>query len=405
MDVFKAFFLLEDLRPRILITVFTLASLSTIVLVIRFCTRKCIVGKVSMSDYMMACALLLTWGLCACNYYQLSFGSGTKRTPQVPPTATQEEADAFWNYWLFGSAISWYAYHIGYLSIMCFIKLSILFFYIPFATQRTFRRLVITSIVIVIIISIYCILIVAFQCPRDPSYAVSPAILSGWGVGDCFDLRVVLYWQAGWSLGSDLVVLLLPMPVLLSLRMRRGKRLFIIAIFSVSLFVPIASAIRLWSLYLWANSGDRSRYYGGYIIFWSQVEINTAIICASAPSVQPLFKRMFKKMSCGQPSRGPSYYYGGRTSLPGLTATGMAMNLRRDSIDILETPTRAYSSSRGHVDDQYYDETSIFHSAEEEEIRARIRALSYPPTTYSRPTSPSSIFSLPLQRHNDLRGA
>ncbi|RII08822.1 hypothetical protein CUC08_Gglean007218 [Alternaria sp. MG1] len=216
----------------------------------------------------MAVALLFTWGLCACNHYQLFFGSGTKSNPEVPPTATKEETDAFWEYWLFGTVASWYAYHIGYLFITSLIKLSILCFYLGFATQRTFRRLVITSIVIVVVIGIYCIFIVAFQCLENPSDALSPAILSGWGDGHCFDLRIVLYWQAGWSLGSDLVVLLLPMPILLALRMPRGKRLSVIAIFAVSLLIPIASGIRLWSLFLWANSGDLARYYSAYIIFW-----------------------------------------------------------------------------------------------------------------------------------------
>jgi hypothetical protein len=122
--------------------------------------------------------------------------------------------------------------------------------------------------VIVVVIGIYCIFIVAFQCLENPSDDLSPAILSGWGDGHCFDLRIVLYWQAGWSLGSDLVVLLLPMPILLALRMPRGKRLSVIAIFAVSLLIPIASGIRLWSLFLWANSGDLARYYSAYIIFW-----------------------------------------------------------------------------------------------------------------------------------------
>ena len=70
---------------------------------------------------------LFTWGLCACNHYQLFFGSGTKSNPKVPPTvsivllstaisgvkmlnedlkATKEETDAFWEYWLFGTVAS-----------------------------------------------------------------------------------------------------------------------------------------------------------------------------------------------------------------------------------------------------------------------------------------------------------
>ncbi|RYO72901.1 hypothetical protein AA0113_g626 [Alternaria arborescens] len=186
--------------------------------------------------------------------------------------------------------------------------------------------------------------------------------------------------------------------------MPRGKRLSVIAIFAVSLLIPIASGIRLWSLFLWANSGDLARYYSAYIIFWSQVEINTAIMCASAPSIQPLLKRMINRIPCGRPSHSPSYYYGGRTSLPGLTAVETERNLRRDSIDILETPTRTYGSSGGHANNQSHDKTSSSYNTEEEDIRARVRALSCPPTVYLRPTSSSSIFSLPLQANNNIEG-
>jgi vacuolar-type H+-ATPase subunit I/STV1 len=140
--------------------------------------------------------------------------------------------------------------------------------YLGFATRRTFRRLVYISIIVIAAVSIFSIFIVAFQCPKEPSFAVSPALLQNRGAGHCFDLSIVFYWQASWSIGSDVVILLLPMPILFSLRMRTIKRLSVIAVFAVSLLIPIASIVRLCALILWANSGLHARYYGGYIIFW-----------------------------------------------------------------------------------------------------------------------------------------
>ncbi|KAJ4372974.1 hypothetical protein N0V83_003265 [Neocucurbitaria cava] len=52
-----------------------------------------------------------------------------------------EKMEALAKHLNFGSAASWYAYHIGYLAIMGLIKLSILAFYLSFATHRTFRIL------------------------------------------------------------------------------------------------------------------------------------------------------------------------------------------------------------------------------------------------------------------------
>jgi hypothetical protein len=140
--------------------------------------------------------------------------------------------------------------------------------YLGFTTQRFFRILVKLSIVVIAGLGIYSIFVIAFLCPKDPSYAFSIAIITDRGAGHCHDLRMILSWQAGWGLLSDTIILLLPMPILFSLRMRRTQRLSVVAVFSVSLLIPIASAVRLWGLCLWADSGTHAQYYGGYIIFW-----------------------------------------------------------------------------------------------------------------------------------------
>lgn len=44
------------------------------------------------------------------------------------------------------------------------------------------------------------------------------------------------------------------------------------------------------------------------MLLWTQIEINTAIICASVPSLQPIFKRIFGRLMS---FRGGSYYYYG----------------------------------------------------------------------------------------------
>jgi vacuolar-type H+-ATPase subunit I/STV1 len=125
------------------------------------------------------------------------------------------------------------------------------------------------SIVVVAVGSIVMILVVALQCPKNPSY--SEAGVHNRGAGNCFALSVTFYWQAGFNIGSDVFIILLPMPLLLSLHMRMVKRFSLVAVFAVSFLIPIASAVRLWALNLWANSGPYTLYYGGYILFWSVV--------------------------------------------------------------------------------------------------------------------------------------
>ncbi|KAF1848944.1 uncharacterized protein K460DRAFT_415403 [Cucurbitaria berberidis CBS 394.84] len=375
-----------DLRPTIEITAFVLTGVSTMVVAVRCYCRVWIVGRLKLYDYIMLVALLCTWGLCACNHYQLMFGSGAQSGPKGMPKNL-----------LFGSAVSWYVYHIGYSAVMGMIKLSILVFYLSFATHRMFRILVHISITFVAAVSTLMIFILAFQCPKKPSYAFSPAILKDRGAGHCFDLRIVFYWQAGFSIGSDLVILVLPMPLLVSLRMNTMKRISLMAVFSIGLLVPIASGVRLWGLILWANSGKLARYYGGYLIFWSQVEINTAIICASAPSLQPLVTRVFDKLARFQSPRGAYYYYGdGSNSISEPSVAEMIRSLPRDSISLLEPPDRVYYPSKTQVQEEFQTQVVIVkRSLEEEDIRSRVRAFSNQSPVHSHSTPPSSAFSTP----------
>jgi hypothetical protein len=126
--------------------------------------------------------------------------------------------------------------------------------------------------------------------------------------------------------------------------------------------------------------------------FRSQVEINTAIICASAPSIQPLIKHVVSKFCPFERSRGPYYYYGGRNSLP-LHVAEINGSVSRGSLSILEAPTPAHFSSKTRDHDSIQAKVIIVHTSEEEEIRARIRAFSGPSSVYSPPASPLSAYS------------
>lgn len=66
----------------------------------------------------------------------------------------------------------------------------------------------------------------------------------------------------------------------------------LIGIFSVGSISIIASAMRFYALYTYVNTKDVA-YDAIYILLWSQIEINIALISASAPALRPLFKKTF----------------------------------------------------------------------------------------------------------------
>lgn len=146
--------------------------------------------------------------------------------------------------------------------------------YLGFATRRTFRRLVQISMVIIALGSVLIILITALQCPEEPSYAVTAAAIFDRKAHNCLDLGPIFYTQAGFSIGSVIFIILLPMPLLLSLHMRKIDRICLVAVFAVSLLIPIASIVRLWALHLWTDNGSYTYMFWSVTLLWFAHEIH-----------------------------------------------------------------------------------------------------------------------------------
>lgn len=99
-----------------------------------------------------------------------------------------------------------------------------------------------------------------------------------------------------------------PSPALARFNATASLRLIValIGIFSVGSISILASAMRFYALYTYVNTKDVA-YDAIYILLWSQIEVNIALISASAPALRPLFKKTFGS-SAGASSYTP---YGG----------------------------------------------------------------------------------------------
>ena len=148
----------------------------------------------------------------------------------------------------------------------------------------------------------------------------------------------------------------------------------------------------LWRLYhLLVGTFIRKRRSGHMLnscTCRSQVEINTAIICASAPSFKPLIKRAFEKFPRFQRSRGACLHHGGRRrSNANYQVTEMTRSLPHDRNSLLEPPAVLYDPRKLEIQNEVQTHVFIMHTREEEEIRARVRAFSSPSFIVSHPTS------------------
>ncbi|EKG12360.1 hypothetical protein MPH_10477 [Macrophomina phaseolina MS6] len=281
--------------PQIRVTAFTLTSISTIIVGLRLYCNVHLLKRAGISDLFMSAALIMTWAIAVVNHYQVKYGTGQ----HIYDLGMSMDA-------LEGTLKSWYSFQIAYLVDLLFVKFSILFFYCAICDQKWFRTVIYSMMAIVGSFTIAMTFVNAFECP-NPSDAFTVEIIMA-GLGSCRDLHSMYFAQAGFNIASDVVIMLIPVPLLLRLQMSKARRIALFGIFSVSFVAVLASILRLWTLTIWAKSKDIP-YSGGPILIWSQIELNAAIISASFPSMKALFAHTFSEdTSTRQSSSGARYF-------------------------------------------------------------------------------------------------
>lgn len=198
-----------------------------------------------------------------------------------------------------GVLITWWMYRMVYVAALCFVKLSILYFFKTIASHRTVRHVVNGTVVVVSLYSFGAVMAAAFQCRKPSDAWNTEAYFTQFDAQpnpnapktQCYDPTILFIVTAALNLFSDLVILLIPIPILLSLSVPLRQRLALVGIFSVGVLAIVASSIRMHVMVLWAASPWNSAIYGADLLLWGQVEINSGIISASVPFLRLLCKR------------------------------------------------------------------------------------------------------------------
>jgi len=289
-----------------------------------------------------------------------------------------------------GVLVTWYIYRATYVIGLCFAKLSILFFYRAIASRTNFRRVLYVTIVFVILSTTAITIGNIFQCEK-PSDAWStkqffasfdgPKNPNKIRRGKCNNPTTLWVVSAAVNLFTDVVILLLPIPTLLSLRVPISKRLGLIGIFSVGIMAIVASCVRMWIMALWSESVSNSSRFGAELLLWGQVEVNAGIASASVPFLRLLFtrkheKEMIKDVEIGAPMRqankplqpdslhifagpdkGPN---GSPIWKPFITVPESLSSSSRDSVTVVDT-NATLSGGGGHRSTLSGDRTAAGH--------------------------------------------
>ena len=180
-----------------------------------------------------------------------------------------------------------------YLSIIALTKLSILCFYLRIFPNKMFRQLVFAVMAWVTVSGLIFIFLQVFQCtPISFNW-------EGWrgeyGAHRCFNVNKLVFTAAGFSIAQDVVILLMPLPLLAQLQTSWRVKLGAMFMFSLGIFVVITSCIRLRTIVLFARSTNPTWDYTDTLI-WTGLECSVSIMVASLPAIRALVSRVSPKL-------------------------------------------------------------------------------------------------------------
>ncbi|KAK7538224.1 uncharacterized protein J3D65DRAFT_321019 [Phyllosticta citribraziliensis] len=260
-----------------LVTCIIVTVVASIVVALRLYSRLVLVGGVGWDDVIISSSSILNIVLAVVASQEVRHGLGN-HVWENPPSETAKVFQ-----YVFASILI-------YLVSLCLTKLSILLQYLRiFGTQQAMRIACYATITFVVTYTFVAGFMNIFNCKPIHyfwSRALDPTS------GSCLDFEAVWFTHAGINIFSDFLVIVLPMPVLKSLKIHKRQKIALMAIFAFGSFGGVTAILRLKSLAKVSKSNDVT-YDNTGALLWSTVECNVAIMCASLPSLKVLISRYF----------------------------------------------------------------------------------------------------------------
>ncbi|KAJ5984730.1 hypothetical protein N7481_006829 [Penicillium waksmanii] len=177
-----------------------------------------------------------------------------------------------------------FAYILIYVATVPLIKFSILLFY-----RRIFGMTWTIGLCMFLTAGYFISCNVAFLvCCRPVSYYWSQ--YTDPAGGKCvFPLYPFYLGNAAANVTTDVLILLVPIPLTWKLQMRTSQKILIIGIFLLGGFVCVASLVRIYYMAFLGHSVDIT-WIMGDVFIWSSVEPSIGILCACLPTLKPLLR-------------------------------------------------------------------------------------------------------------------
>ncbi|KAF5025128.1 hypothetical protein F66182_2829 [Fusarium sp. NRRL 66182] len=187
-------------------------------------------------------------------------------------------------------ALTLYLLPILYNPVQGGAKMALLLVYRRLAPQKWFHATVWFTGFVVVGSSFALTFVTIFPCRP---------IRAGWDItvanATCVDRPAIYKATAALGAATDFMVLAIPIPVVIPLKISRRQKVGLICFFSVGGVTVFTSIMRLIALIKSMNTADQT-WGGGPVLLWIFAEANLSIICATLTTVKPFFKHVYPRL-------------------------------------------------------------------------------------------------------------
>jgi hypothetical protein len=126
--------------------------------------------------------------------------------------------------------------------------------------------------------------------------------------------------NAALNVVSDILILLLPIPIVWGLNTDTRKKIIVTGLFSMGFISCLVSILRMRSIIVLYQSGYDDLTWGLVeVVLWSQAELTAAMICTCTPCLRPLFEKVIPALRSVTSRKGT---HGSNTNTGGYLRTG-----------------------------------------------------------------------------------
>ncbi|TGJ80313.1 hypothetical protein E0Z10_g8459 [Xylaria hypoxylon] len=279
-----------ELSFRLFVASVIITFIVLVTLVLRVVSRSYIALKLGWDDALVFVASIFAFGQTVL-FALLVFGGLGHHAYTVPPPNQFSIPKILFSFELF---------HIISLNLG---KLSALFFYLKLFNSKSIARITKWCIVAVSLGTVGLVLWQFLFChPLSKMWEWD-------GLETCGDRQPLYVAVCVWSIFTDLLVLVVPLPIIWRLKMERSQKLRLSWLFAAGLSVTATSIIRL-AYIVTINYHDDFSFHSVPSTFLAFLEPQETILCVSLPMLYSFFAKLWpgsKNRNASTPRAGPAH--------------------------------------------------------------------------------------------------